>query len=257
MSFGKDPKQLENIPAFGGPNLRQQVAQQQYRPKPENNGGGGVAPAFIGAYYPSKDATDRIRLIRGAYQVESIDPNNDGATITQTLSYMVATSHESQRTHRTGYCSAGPFRRSKAKALPCRGCEVFWAEYNVHKRGVTMSMRELTIFNVFDYGEYAHVPQTNKAGVVRTDASGNAYMEWRKIYGRNDKNANAPERQMGMLRHWELGHRHLGQLLAYDADISKSCVNCGSADSITITAYLCPHCKDAVIDMSDTRLSDK
>ena len=254
--FGKDRAQLQNVPSFRA------TATNFQHSAPRKQGGGGK-PHFVGEYKPNRDEMDLVRLIPGRYDIQVVDQNTELIKVV-TMAYFPAVEHKSQKTMKTAFCSAGPWRGRKGKGEPCLGCDIFWGEFNDYGPGdvpgKTMSANALNVFTVLDYSEYVEVPQVNrKTGQASINRqTGQPWTEWVKVMGRNDPNINrALNRKRGHVQHWGIPKTHLTQLLAYAAEINKSCKNCHGVDTIEVQAYLCPHCSEVGIDLGTTTMNNK
>jgi hypothetical protein len=253
--FGKSTAHLANVPSFRA----QAAGYQPNAPRRAGGSGGGGVPHFIGEFKPSKDEADKVRLIAGAYDVLMVDPNTEEVK-TVTLPYWPTVEHRSQKTNRTAFCAAGPWRGRKGKSEPCLGCDVFWGEYNDFGKGdqgKTVNARALNVFTLIDYGLYFEIDSLDGSGRPRMNQQTNQpWTQWVKSTGRGDPNERiARNRKNGHVVHWALGKTHLEQLLAYEAETNKSCKNCGGQDTIQVLAYLCPHCSETVVDMGNTRMA--
>jgi hypothetical protein len=83
-------------------------------------------------------------------------------------------------------------------------------------------------------------------------------MQWAKCSGRRcDACAAGRTTKKGHVQHYEVGFGHFTQIQEYSKMIGKTCKSCGTRDSIQSVAFLCPHCKEAVIDMSTTNFTDE
>ena len=249
MAFGKDASTLGSISTF-----RQSTkAHQALRPK---TGGGGTKPYYLNAFKPSLDEPDNFRIVQGNYEVSV--GTADGQLIKRVLSYFPFIEHFHGTLKKGFICSAGPFAAFKGKHDPCLGCDMFWSDKQAGKKNGPMSRREMYSFTVLHYATFANVEQTDRGtGAVRTDSSGNPYMEWTRIHAHEKHKYPGRETRDASQLHWDLGFGHWTTLTEYDKEIGKSCKACGGRDTVKMEAWVCGGCGDALIEADSTTLSPK
>jgi predicted RNA-binding Zn-ribbon protein involved in translation (DUF1610 family) len=254
-AFGKDRAGLKHVT-----NLRE--ASNISRQKRTSKGGGGWM-RFANQFKPSQINADTIRFIPGEYVFEQVKEEKDasGRQVLETekvvLPYHCYTEHFDGRTNTSTICSAGPFAAYKGKSEPCCGCDIFWETGG--KKGGRMSRRDMKVFTVLNYATFHEVEQVDQNGNFRmNDRTNKPYTNWVQCTGRKcDACLAQKPTKKGHVQHYSVGFGHFSQLKDYAKEIGKSCKSCGSKNSIEAVAYLCPNCKDAVIDMSTTQFTDE
>jgi hypothetical protein len=198
---------------------------------------------------------DTVRFVPGEYPFTEV--KEDGTTEVTDLPYLTFTEHFDGRCNTSGICSAGPFAYYKDKRDPCLGCDIFWETGG--KKGGRMSRREMKAFTVLNLGTFHEVDEVDHKGNVKiSDKTKKPFTQWVKCTGRRcDACAQSKPTKKGHLQHYAMGYGHFSQLKEYSKTIGKCCTTCRGKDTIRELAYLCPNCKDAVIDMSTTHLTDE
>lgn len=249
MAFGKDEAVRKKLTSLREANH----ASNRRRPSGGGGGGGGWQ-RYQNQFKPNTVEPDTIRFIPGEYPFTQV--LDDGTTEEILLPYHTYTEHFDGRTNKSSICSAGPFAAYKDKRDPCVGCDIFWETGG--KKGGRMSRREMKAFTVFNHAMFHEIEQLDaKGNVRRSEKTGEPYKEWVKCSGRRcDACAAAKPTKKGHLQHYSSGFGHFSQIKDYAKEIGKCCKNCSGRNSISEVAYICPNCKDAVIDMSTTHLSD-
>lgn len=249
MAFGKDDKNLVNMPTF------RQQARAQNAAKPARGGGG--QPYFINAFKPSTEEPDKIRILRGNYEVELAQP--DKTLVKTTLFYFPYVEHFHGTRRQGAICSAGPLGMFKGLGEPCLGHEIFWADKNAGKKNGPMSMRDLWAFTIVHFANYAHVEQVDKDGKIKLDNDNKPYMNWERVFPhqRNDARFLNKEMRDYNVMHWSLGSGHSNSLMDYDKEIGRSCKSCGTSGSIICEAWACRSCGEALIEPATTTFSPK
>lgn len=232
--------------------------------RPARRGGGG-APYWKDTYSPPDLSTDIIRLVPGSYTQEV---SYDGETsVTDTFEYFMFREHHNGK--RGCICSGGPLWANKEKALPCPSCVVFWEDVRERKakkaRGDNtkgpnrMSCRDQFVFNVWDYGMYFEIPETDKNGQIRMNGQTNQpFTHWVKGNPNDPRMQGRPWKQ-GDMRPWPMGGTYKDALFNKAKLIGNSCASCGTRDSITCVLKVCgnPECQQPVYDPSTTTLTDE
>jgi len=249
MAFGKDRDALKKVTS-----LRE--AGNASRGRPRGGGGAGGWKRFQDQFKPNTVEPDTVRFLPGEYPYTQI--HRDGSTEVLLLPYFVYTEHFDGRTNGSSICSGGAFADYKDKAEPCIGCDLFWE--NGGKKGGRMSRREMKAFTILNLSTFHEVDQLDyKTGQVKmNDRTNKPYKEWVKCTGRRcDACASGKPTKKGHIQHYSVGFGHFGQIKDYAKMIGKCCKSCGTRNSIDELAYICGNCKDAVIDMSTTHLSNE
>ena len=260
MAFGKEDGHLGNVPAFGG-NFVQRAKTQARRPP--RKGGGQFY--WKNTYKPPEHQPDIIRLIAGDYTVAI---SHDGENVVQEqMTYVPFKEHHNGQ--RGGICSAGPLWGSKKNAQPCPSCVIFWEDVNERKakkaRGDQtkgprrMSCRDQFAFNVFDYGMYFEIPDTDRSGAPRMNPKTNTpYTSWVKGNANDPQFTGKPWKQ-GQLLAWPMGGTYKDTLIEWAKKIGQSCKGCGSMGSIRTTMKICgnPQCGQFIYDPNNCTLSNE
>lgn len=244
--FNKNPAQL--AAAVGGRKFDEQHRAAKLPPRTGTN-----IPYWMNSYQPTdsvKGPPDRIRLHRGDHETSIV--GEGGRPTTTRLSYVLFVDHgtKSGGKFRSAVCSAGPYGVSKEYAAPCIGCD--WRS----RQRDSMSYIGKYGFGILHYGMYAKVPQMDKDGRTRTDESGKAYYNWERttpadLKGKHQGYEFVSERMMP----WAIGYRDYEMLNTLNTEISRMCKTCGDGD-ITSEKWLCVGCNAALIDVSDTSLTE-
>lgn len=259
MAYGKDKAAMQTVGSF-----RQRANSYQSNKKEQYSKGGGtwVAPFFVNQYKPGLEDSDTIRILEGHYKVQEAQGEGESLTVVDVdLPFFPWTEHYDGRTEKSGICSAGPLSSSKKHRQPCHGCDIHWqtreTQADGRKRSGRMSRREMFAWSILDYGKYHQLPQIDrKTGQVRRNTeTGEVYTNWVKCIGVgcDGCRSNAPTTQ-GQARHWPMGYSHYQTLLSQDAEVGKSCANCGGFEMINGLAWVCPSCGQDVIDLRTTSL---
>ena len=246
MAFGKDPSLIKRVNNF------RESAHVSQSVRPTRTGGGGAR--WADRFQPSTVEPDRVRFIRGEFPYDRV--NALGEIDTYMLEYYRFTEHFDGKTKTSSICSAGPYAAYREKKDPCHGCDLFWEQ----PKGGRMSRRDMYSFPVFNYATFHHMEQIDKrTGQVRiSDKTKQPFKEWVQCTGRRcDMCAAGKETKKGHMQHYECGYGHFSQITEYAEEIGKGCRSCRQKYVIEPIAYLCGNCKNAVIDMEDTTLSDK
>lgn len=249
MAFGKDPRVLETVQSFRA------EARNFEKERARNSGGtgGGARPTWIDQFKPSIDGTDKIRLLRGQYEVEYGDSN--GQVLKRVQSFYPFIQHYHATREKYSICSAGPLANFKGKADPCRGCTQFWDEKMANKgtkKSGAMSRRDMYSFSILHYAPYAYVEQVDRDGKVRTNENGEPYMSWVRVFPHEMSKFAGREMREAHLLHWDMGYAHYSTLLEYDEEIGRSCRSCGGRNSIQLEAWTCTACGEALIERNTT-----
>lgn len=243
--FNKDPRQLA---ATVG-----QRFEDQHRVAKLPARTGSVIPYWKGVFKPTdsvKGPADRIRLYRGDHDTSVIGA--DGKPAKVKLSYVMFVEHGtgSGGKFRSAVCSAGPYGVAKADAAPCVGCD--WRE----RQRDSMSYMGKYGFGLLHYHPYAKVSQMDKDGKIRKNHNGEPFYDWERtspadLRGKHSGLEHITERMM----HWALGYRDYEMLNTLNTEVMRMCRTCGDGD-ISTERWTCQGCKAALIDMSDTVLSE-
>lgn len=262
--FGKDPKAMERVAPFGGSMTMQQRAalmreRENIRGDSSNSGGGG----FVEELRLSEVST-RVRLIPGNFDVLVRANLPDGLTSipegmpppveTLKLEYLPVMKHERfERNSSQDYkflwqfvCSGGPWSLSRSREQ-CLGCDHHWT-YDKDSRKRSYSSKTFNIFTALDFRKYHEVEQVSKRGKT--------YKKKVPCTGRACR--NCAERKPTVDYHvlpLALGFEQYNTLLSLNDSAGMFCRSCSHGD-IQSVAWLCGHCGDAVIDLSNAQLSD-
>ena len=267
MGFGKDKEGLNSVSPFGAnTSFSQRTAffsRQQNEQKQRKGGGGNL---YGDKFKPTTDAgkLDEGRLIKGAYEYIGCDAQK--SRYKYVLEYWPYIQHFDAREERSTVCSAGVFHNFKNDRDPCHGCDLFWSTRETgpdgKKKKGRLSKSQQYVFNFLHYHPYHKIPQVDRGtGQARMSETNEPYFEWVACDGRLCKICpqnveTAPAR----LLKWEMGVTHFKALTEeYQNQIGNTCNSCGTRDSISTVAYLCPNeeCGEAIIDLKDTTLSDE
>lgn len=258
MAFGKDPRHLGNVAPFGG-STRQQAAFATRRRKRS----GGSKLIFKNQFQPSLYYPDTINVIPGEYWLQFLD--DSGNLVEGNFFFFNYMEHFHGVFKKSCFCSAGPYRFQKKHATPCRGCDIYWEDWNIRKstgnrnKPRRMSMREMYAYTIIDHGVFHEVEDTDPQGNIKVNPSTQQpYTSWEKCTGQQCQGcALGKKTKTGHVQPWPMGKRHFGTLNAYDDQIGLGCVTCGSRVSITTTLWHCgnPECGEPLIDMTNTGLN--
>ena len=254
MSFGKDAKILSSVGSF-----RQMSAAATKQPKRARGGG---LPYFVDMYSPSTTDIDTIRLLLGEYLQDQIEGEGDNAKLVQVIRPFVKfVDHFDGHMQKGAICSAGAWTNFKEKRSPCYGCDIFWdtaaREPGGRLQSSRISRQQKYAFSVLDYGRYHKMEQLDReTGAVRKNNKGEPYYNWTKCPGQGCDacRVSTIETKIGHATHWSMSYTQFQVLLGAETNIGKSCTVCGTFDSITSQAWLCPNCKECAIDMSTSSL---
>lgn len=265
MAFGKDPNGAEGVVPFGGGTITQQDRyRKQAAQAARSSKSTGSAPYWADTFKLPSDHSRLGRFIPGAYaQKYTIDDEN---VLEQTLEYYMVREHYNGK--RGGICSAGPLFRNKKMAQPCLGCDIFWEDVRERsekkKRGDQsrgpnrMSLRNLYVFNWWDYGLWLKVPRTDGAGQVMVSRNTNQpFFDWVPAASQ-DPRANQYESKWGNLVAWPMSESYKDTLFKYmDMTIRHDCAMCGSQQTIVCYAKVCgnPACKTPIYDPNNCSLT--
>lgn len=264
MSFGKDPNNLAGV-VQGGASFQQQAAASLRRPKKQaGGGGGGKFFSYRDQFKPSDVNVDTGRIIPGSYV--STNLGDDGNTYGIITAYVTYDEHFHGTLQRGTICSAGPFWRMRNKRNPCRGCDIFWEDYEQRKRlgkGVKgpnrVSRREMFAFNWLDMGVF------HKTNVLQPDGqplinrnSGLPIWNWVKCIGIGCPGCSTGvESKRGHMMPWPMGKQHFETINGYAEYIANGCLSCGERDSISTVSWHCanPGCGEAIVDLRNTTMN--
>lgn len=263
MAFGKTEDRSHLAGTF-----TQQSSYSNKRP-PRQEGGG--KPYWIDNYQPTENV-DMVRLIPGSYSNEQVDAAT-GNVVNSVLPWYLIVEHYHGSLKKGALCSAGPLRRTKGKRNPCVGCDIYWQDYAERERIKSetgqkvqnpnrISMSEKKVMTVLDYSPYYEAEQIDsRTGRVRTNSSGQPFMEWRKLYYANDPAAAGRNIKNGRALPWQLNFGQFEALRIYTKfNIGECCVGCSgygtSMNKILQTLqYVCKSCRNPAIDARTTTLS--
>jgi hypothetical protein len=262
-AFGKDKSQLHG-------SFLQRAKRSMNKPK---RGGGGGAPYFINRYKPPTQGSDMVRILPGNYPVPVVDEDaqaivvdSEGQPVTEIYNYFQFTEHFHGGRKKSSICSAGPLANFKGKAAPCHACTRFWWEWeqrqaNDSDHPKSMSKRDMWVFSVLVMMPFHKVEDKDETGQIKmNDRTGEPYTRWIQCDGRGCEHCkNNKETKRGHVQHWPMGRNHFNTLLAYAVELGKHCAECGNLDCVQDIAWVCqnPDCGEAVIDMTNTQLSDE
>jgi hypothetical protein len=281
MSYGRDPSMLRKVGGF-----RQMGGVSMQKPKTKNAGGGGGGGAlrWHDKYAPSMIRPDTVRLLRNEHLFQYVpmdeednplhfDPDGRPQVWESVESFVKFVEHRSNRTERTEICSAGPLRDFWKYRDPCLGCDDYfngWKALREQYAGgkvpsgkrPSMGKREMWAMSVLHYATYHKAPQTDAKGQVKKNPNTNEpYMEWTpclRTYGYQCPHCTANrETKLGHVGHWPMGKEHWNVIVSLDSQVGDSCSNCGgipqnNTPCIQSSAWLCPNCDEAVIDLNTT-----
>lgn len=256
--YGKDKSALSKVGSFRQQGKALLRNQREARP---SSGGSRRIPYWVNQFKPPTHTVATGRILAGNYEVLQVDAET-GEVVAVELPYFTFTEHYYARTKKGGICSAGPFQAFKDKRDPCLGCDLFFEgmeldpETNKRRPG-PMGKRDMFAFNWLDLGTFYHIPQTDKNGAVRRNNNGEPYMTWVKgKKGGNDPKYPGADTKVGHLQQWAMGFGHYSSLLAADAQIGRSCLSCGTRDSIESLAWVCANCGEPFIELESTQLDE-
>jgi hypothetical protein len=264
-AFGKDKA------AIAAMNLRQQMRQGTKR-APRGGGGGGGGALYRDQYYPPKDDTvDLVRILPGSYATPMVDfdakdyaRDEENNIITATYPYFKYIEYYYAPRKYTLVGSEGPLGGFKGKGEPCLAADWYWYEWNARKitgdeKPNSIRRSEKTAMSVLVQAPFYKVPQTDADGKARiNEKTKEPWMHWVKgsTRGNDAYAAGGYEKKNGHVMHWAFGYNHWNTLTSYANGLASSCRNCNTRDSIRELALTCRECGDAVVDFSDTTLSD-
>lgn len=265
MAYGKDKSHLHG-------NFLQTAKRSMNKAK--KGGGGGGAPYFVNRYKPPTQGSDVVRLLPGNYPVPLIDQENGvaildehGQQALESFNYFQFVEHFHGGKKKSSICSAGPLANFKGKAQPCHACTRFWWEWEQRQasgdkdKPRAMSKRDMWVFSVLVMMPFHKVEDTDENGQVRkNERTDEAFFKWLQCDGRGCEHCkNKKETKRGHVQHWPMGRNHFNTLVSYAVELGKHCVECAQMDCIQDLAWVCqnPECGEAVIDMTNTQLSDE
>lgn len=262
MSYGKDDSQLGRIAGFGATPSQQMgnAARRQQGPRKGT-------PPWANNFRPSQGTPDYIRLIPGQFEAERINETT-GEVFKEQVPWFEYTEHFHGTLKRSSVCSAGIHRMDKSKALPCRGCEIYWEDWRVRKqieqeKGVKptgpnrVSFSSRYAFLVLDMGWFYKGVRLDDSGrPVINQQNGQPFVDWIKYKGPHqdaDFQAAAEKRQ-GMVQSWPIGYNQFGMLGGYADIVQKHCRNCGGQNCIHTSSWVCPACSAPTLLPSESTL---
>jgi ribosomal protein L37E len=264
MSFGKDNNNLVRIGAYGASSA-QKMGNATRKVHVARKG----SPPWANNYRPSQGVPDHIRILEGNYQVEKIDENStEGATYLEEVGWWEHTEHYHATMKKSIICSAGPHRRSKKLAQPCRGCDIYWEDYNERERirqetgqkvqnPNRISMSSKYTFNVLVYGNFFKAPRMDEHGRTKVKQNGQAFMDWVKYRGPQDDQAyhTSQEKQEGLVMAWPVGYNQFITLRQYADMVSHHCLNCGQQNCVYVQQWVCPACTAPLMELTASSLN--
>jgi hypothetical protein len=260
--FGKKEDNAGNVSRFGG-SFRQRAAQTRANIEATHSKKSGGNKRFNDMFKPTLVGSDKVRVIAGSFEYTGAD--GEGNQYTETLQYWPFIEHFHGIKKRSFQCSGGPTHFLKGKRADCTGCDAFYAgggqgEDGKKKKGA-MSKREMFAFTVWHYWKYHKIEQMDEKGQVQKNDKGEPYYDWVRCDGRGCKMCKEGKESCdGRLLFWPMGITHFTTLTDdIDQLVGRSCRSCGTKDSITAVAWLCPNeeCGEAIVDFSSTELTDK
>lgn len=260
MAFGKNPDQLAKVTPFGG-NYRQRVARatRNNRPKQQR-----AFRRFNEEFKPNEFRPDHIRLIPGMYKVELVD--DSGEVYIDELPWWQYVDHFHGPLKKSCICSAGPMRFSRQHAQPCHGCSLYWEDYNARKslpknqKGPNrISMRQMYVYTVLDYGVYHKIERTDASGnLILSKKTQQPYFDWVKCAQVGCQGCQmGKESKQGHVMPWPMGRSHFETLDGYAEYVGNSCASCGGRDCIQSVSWSCanPECQALIVDLATTHLT--
>lgn len=255
MAYGKQPLQSANV---GGWRQRAGIRQNEKQKAMSSGRGGFAGSRFSNQFKPPLGVTTLARLIPGQYKVQravEVERNKWGLQ-TDTLEYFEAAEHFDGRTKQSTICSGGAIWFKKDFAQPCIGCRGYFAspKDSQGRRKGRFGRRNIFVFSVLEYGTFCKIEQMDANGLIKlSEKTGKPYTEWKRKSECGGR--GIIEEKEGHVQHWTVGYGHLEVIKGYDAIIGKTCVSCGSPDTITRRALLCPKCGTDIIDCASTTVS--
>jgi hypothetical protein len=255
MAFGKDKRTMSTVGSF------RQMSNQLASHKGGRRSHGGI-PYFVDMYRPSTTEIDTIRLVPGEYLQDQIEGDGDNAKVVQSIMAFIKFVEHFDGTMQKGtICSAGPFANDKNKRAPCHGCDIFWDTVVRNEKGrlesTRISRQNKYAFSVLDYGRYHKMDQYDTAtGQPKINpTTKQPYFNWVKCQGQGCDACRANiETKFGNMSHWPINFTQLQVLRSAEVDIGKSCVVCGTENSIGSLGWECPNCGECAIDMATTQM---
>src|ERR1019366_286143 len=125
MSFGKDPKGLGRVPAFGGANMQQ---RKQFMNDRNRSQAGPRGRKFSDEYKPPMIPGAHMgQLLPGNFAVNVPGDDRGDSTFEMQFEYFPWVEHFDGRTKRSSTCSGGPLHNFKGKRGDCRGCDIYYS----------------------------------------------------------------------------------------------------------------------------------
>jgi hypothetical protein len=263
MSFGRDDSRLATIGGYGA-SPTQQMNNAMRRQQGPRKG----APSWANNYRPSEHTLDNIRFLSGNYNIQRIDTTS-GKAYTEVTPWFEYTEHYHGGTKRSAICSAGVFRNDKKQALPCRGCEIYWEDWNERNRiaqekGLKkveqpnrISRQDFKVFNILDMGHFFKGTRLDDQGRPITNKStGRPIQDWVKYIGphQDAEYHTSPEKRQGLVLPFPVGFTQFQTINGYAEEVQKNCRNCGGTGSIYTQTYVCPQCGAPTLQGHETTM---
>lgn len=262
--FGKDPNAITRVNPYGGSiSLQQRKALMDQRAQGKIEGGSKFTQ-----FVPEMELTAsnvRVRLLAGKYSTlirgevpdgYRVDVDHPPPVETVETEYLPFVRHTradrggggDYKFHWKFVCSGGPWYLSRNRE-PCLGCDHHWDYSTKEARKKAFTTQALNAFSVLDYRKHHTVEKTSKRG--------KKYTEYVPCLGRActlcaARTPSVPYHVKPLV----LGKEHFDTLLSFNEQAGCMCRSCGEGEVRTI-AWLCGSCKDALIDMDTTQLSDE
>jgi hypothetical protein len=257
MAFGKNPEVRKSVASF------RQATAAASKPVGKRGRGGGGVPYYVDMYHPQLGVPDIIRLVPGEYLQDQVVGEGENIRVEQALSTFVKfVEHFDGARQKGANCSAGALANFKDLRQPCFGCDIYWETAQKNEstgrwESTRMGRQNKYAFSVYDYGVYHKLEQYDRTtGQVKiNNKTQQPFFNWVKCIGQGCDACRAQkETKAGYMTHWPINYTQLQVLRTVESEIGRSCVTCGSVDSVISRAWLCPACGECAVDMFSTEL---
>lgn len=263
MAFGKDSSHLDTIPSYGGQaTLQQQISAANEKPQSKTKSNYGYwKDNFVISERAAQPS--RFRLIRGDYVQDHVVKGN---LYRDSFPFYKFSEHfrKVMGKPKGGICSAGPFRMSKEKRLPCMACDLFWEEWAKRKDNKdaggdgkhpnSISVVDKNAFNVLDYGYFFEMPDVDPSGQVRLKRDNTPWTHWEKAVNTQDPKYSGRPWKEGHIQPWAVSSTWLTTLVNQSIIIGNRCSSCATG-YVQSRGWHCSGCRALMLDPNNTAMT--